>query len=421
MSVFVAYGQHVQLHAYDSQNRHTGPLPDGTEETAIPVSSYYSDGFTHKVWLRGDARAYRVEIRALQNDADVILRAESWNEVEQIDEAEFAPQRLAGNGTVTIIGSDSATGAASDLVTKVDADGDGNSDQTAPPLVLHPLTVTPPANGSVQSKPEGINCGIDCSAPFVEGAEVILIATPQPGYTFTGWSGACNGTGTCTVTMNQPLGVTATFAKANRPPVANAGPDQTVECTGPTGASVTLDGSGSSDPDSDPLTFNWTGPFGTQSGEIIQPTIPLGTHDINLTVADGKGGTANDTVNVTVRDTTPPTLSVALTPNRLWPPNHKMVAVTTNVQASDTCDPNPTVTLVSITSNEPDNGLGDGDTPNDIQNAAFGTDDRSFALRAERSGKGTGRIYTVTYQAKDRAGKTSTATAQVVVPHDQGK
>ena len=116
-----------------------------------------------------------------------------------------------------------------------------------------------------------------------------------------------------------------------------------------------------------------------------------------------------------------PALTVTLTPNRLWPPNHKMVTVTANVQASDTCDPNPTVTLVSITSNEPDNGLGDGDTPNDIQNAAFGTDDRTFALRAERSGTGTGRIYTITYQATNSAGKTSAATAQVVVPHDQGK
>jgi len=107
--------------------------------------------------------------------------------------------------------------------------------------------------------------------------------------------------------------------------------------------------------------------------------------------------------------------------NSLWPPNHKMVTITANVQASDTCDPNPTVTLVSITSNEPDNGLGDGDTANDIQGAGFGTDDRTFALRAERSGTGARRIYTVTYQARNSVGNTSNATAQVVVPHDQGK
>lgn len=98
----------------------------------------------------------------------------------------------------------------------------------------------------------------------------------------------------------------------NQPPVANAGPDQTVESTGPSGASVTLDGSGSSDPDpdNDPLTFAWTGPFGTASGPNPTVALPLGTHTITLTVVDGHGGTATDTVVVQVRDTTPPVLSL---------------------------------------------------------------------------------------------------------------
>jgi hypothetical protein len=120
-------------------------------------------------------------------------------------------------------------------------------------------------------------------------------------------------------------------------------------------------------------------------------------------------------------DVTPPSLTVSLTPDTLWPANHQLAAATANIRVSDDTDPNPTVTLISVTSSEPDNGLGDGDTPNDIQGTAFGTDDREFLLRAERSGKGGGRVYTVTYRATDAAGNTITVSAQVSVPHDKGK
>jgi hypothetical protein len=59
--------------------------------------------------------------------------------------------------------------------------------------------------------------------------------------------------------------------------------------------------------------------------------------------------------------------------------------------------------------------------PNDIQGAVFGSDDRSFALRAERHGNGNGRVYTITYRATDDAGNTTLATAIVTVPHDRGR
>jgi len=96
-----------------------------------------------------------------------------------------------------------------------------------------------------------------------------------------------------------------TVVSPNHPPIANAGPDQMVEATSPSGASVTLNGSGSSDPDGDPLTYNWTGPFGAVSGVSNTVTIPLGTYTVTLTVNDGHA-TATDTVDITVRDTTPP-------------------------------------------------------------------------------------------------------------------
>ena len=76
--------------------------------------------------------------------------------------------------------------------------------------------------------------------------------------------------------------------------------------------------------------------------------------------------------------------------------------------------------LVSITSNEPANGTGDGNTSPDIAGATFGTDDRTFQLRAERKGNGNGRIYTVTYSAQDASGNTAQQIATVTVAHDQG-
>jgi len=204
------------------------------------------------------------------------------------------------------------------------------------------------------------------------------------------------------------------------PPVADAGPDQNFECSGPNGTPVTLDGSGSTDPNGDPLTFTWLGPFGTLTGETITPDLPVGTHTITLTVDDGTGKTDSDTVVVTVMDSTPPSLSVSLSPHVIWPANHKMVNITALIQVSDTCDESPNVELVSIINNEADNGTGDGNTSDDIQGASYGTDDRTFSLRAERAGSGRGRIYTITYRATDASGNEADASAEVTVPHDSG-
>ncbi|WP_009630497.1 choice-of-anchor X domain-containing protein [Synechocystis sp. PCC 7509] len=116
-------------------------------------------------------------------------------------------------------------------------------------------------------------------------------------------------------------------------------------------------------------------------------------------------------------DNEPPKLSVSVTPNTLYPPNHQMVEIKVNTTVSDNIDPNPTVSLLSITSNEGQNVRGDGNTSTDIQTKPNG----QVFLRAERSGTGTGRIYTLTYQATDAAGNISQATAEVKVPHNKGK
>lgn len=75
------------------------------------------------------------------------------------------------------------------------------------------LSATKSGNGTVASTPAGISCGADCSESYESGASVALTATADSGYTFTGWSGACTGTGDCTVTMNAAKTVAATFTQ----------------------------------------------------------------------------------------------------------------------------------------------------------------------------------------------------------------
>jgi hypothetical protein len=90
--------------------------------------------------------------------------------------------------------------------------------------------------------------------------------------------------------------------------------------------------------------------------------------------------------------------------------------VEVSVTVSDNADPHPSATLLSVTSNEPDDGLDDEDVPNDI----VILDDFTFELRAERSDSGDGRVYTITYQVTDACGNSTVATVTVTVPHDQG-
>jgi uncharacterized repeat protein (TIGR01451 family) len=123
-----------------------------------------------------------------------------------------------------------------------------------------------------------------------------------------------------------------------------------------------------------------------------------------------------DFADVMILDVAPPELVLALTPEMLWPPNHELVPIDVSIAVTDNCDPNPQVRLATVTSSEPDNGRGDGNTVNDIRDAELGNDDRHILLRAERSGKGDGRTYTLVYEAEDASGNVTSEQATVFVP-----
>jgi hypothetical protein len=119
-------------------------------------------------------------------------------------------------------------------------------------------------------------------------------------------------------------------------------------------------------------------------------------------------------------DNLPPSLAPVANKTFLWPPNHKMVEISIAANATD--DSRGPVTLTaSISSNEPEDGFGDGDTAPDwtepVIDQASGV--INFQLRAERSGSGNGRVYTITIIATEDSGNSSQSDVEIVVLHDQ--
>lgn len=303
--------------------------------------------------------------------------------------------------------------------------------------------------------------------------------------------------------------IAAVQVQVNTPPVCDANGPYTAECQGVT-TTLALDGTASSDPDGDPLSYSWStscpgGSFDDPSSPT--PNLSVDTSsgcivacNVSLTVDDGQGASSSCSSTVTIRDTTPPVItcpadkdiecdesddpsntgsatavdvcdpnnpsityadvvtpgdcpqekeiarawtatdacgntstctqtinvvdttapvidSLTASPNVLWPPNHKFIPVNLTVSVTDNCDPAPTCEILSVSSNEAINGLGDGNTAPDW----VVTGDLSLNLRAERSGKGSGRVYTITVECTDACENSSMETVDVTVPHDKGK
>lgn len=217
------------------------------------------------------------------------------------------------------------------------------------------------------------------------------------------------GTNAGTDTIRASVGTIADTATkiwfSNKPPVAVCR-NITVSAGASCVANASID-NGSFDPDGDPFTLvqSPAGPY------------PLGNTTVTLTVTDDEGASDSCTATVTVKDSTPPAISaVSATPDTLWSPNHKMTDVTLNYGVADNCATAAAMTCtLSINSNEPINGLGDGNHSPDWEIV----DAHHVRLRAERSGKGTGRIYTITTTCADNSGNSSRKTLTVSVSKSQ--
>jgi uncharacterized repeat protein (TIGR01451 family) len=129
--------------------------------------------------------------------------------------------------------------------------------------------------------------------------------------------------------------------------------------------------------------------------------------------------TTNNSATATTTASNPPPLVTNATadPSLLWPPNHRMVNVTVSYNVTDNCALPPDSCTLSVTSNEPVLGHGSGHTSEDW----VVLDDHHVLLRAERSGNGNGRIYTITITCVDSGGNSSSEQVEVTVPHDRGR
>jgi fibronectin type 3 domain-containing protein len=153
----------------------------------------------------------------------------------------------------------------------------------------------------------------------------------------------------------------------------------------------------------------------TVSQSPVPGTVLTGvdTTSVTLTATDPGGNSSNCYLVITRIDDTPPVISNASAdPSVIWAPNHKMKNVNVSYTVTDNCG--PVTTTLTVTSNEPETGLGSGDTGPDFELVS----NTKVKVRAERGGTGTGRIYTITITATDASGNTTSQNVIVSVPHD---
>jgi VCBS repeat-containing protein len=229
-------------------------------------------------------------------------------------------------------------------------------------------------------------------------------------FTFTVSDGTASDTATVSVTINC----------VNDAPVASDSAASTSEDTPLPGtvSSTDVDGPGAAytvatGPSHGTLTLN---PDGTY---VYTPALNYnGPDSFTFTVSDGAGGSDTGQVDITVAPVNDVPFCEAAGPSigTLWAPNHQLydvdvLGVTDPVEGSAI-----TITITSIFQDEPTNSQGDGNTPVD----GYGVGTNRARVRAERAGKGDGRVYHINFTGTDAQGGTCTGTVKVDVPHDQG-
>ena len=310
--------------------------------------------------------------------------SQALGEIYRVDRASGTLTRVTFGGMVRTVHS--ITGATEVV------------DNTAP-IITAPADIAAEATG-----PTGAAVSFSATATDDIDGPVPVTAVPPSGSVFP------LGTTAVGLAASDAAGNTATAefdvtVRDTTAPALTLPANQVLEATSASGAVATFAASAT----------DAVGVVSLTTSSASGSTFPIGITTVTVTATDAAGNSSSGSFTVTVRDTAAPAfLSLTASPQSLWPPNHKMVAVRLTALAGDTVGIS-SLKIVSATSSEPDNGLGDGDTAGDIQV----TGDLTLNLRAERSGTGSGRIYTVTVEARDAAGNASTKSVYITVPRNK--
>jgi hypothetical protein len=328
-------------------------------------------------------------------------------------------------GTTATLNTSLAFGSHTITLKVTDPSGAFNEDTVNVNIIdtTDPMVTAPP-NVTVNTGPGATSCGAvvsdatlgtatasdGCAGPLTPTRSGVPAGNNFPvGQTFV------------TYTANDGHGHTKSATQTvtvidNTPPTLSVPPNQTVNAPANSCSANVNPGTATANDNCPGVTVT-----GTRSdSQPLNAPYPVGTTTITWKATDAANNMTTGTQTITVKDATPPVITLTSGALVLGPPNHSYH--TFNIaalvaSASDLCDASVDindVVISQVTSDEPEDatGNGDGNTLNDI---VIAPDCKSVQLRAERSGTGDGRVYKITLQVKDSSGNVATAVRQVTV------
>jgi uncharacterized repeat protein (TIGR01451 family) len=328
-------------------------------------------------------------------------------------------------GTGATLSTSLAFGSHTITLKVTDPSGDYSEDTVTVNVVdtSDPLITAPP-NISVSTGPGATTCGVVLTDAQLGTASASDGCSASVTVTRTGVPAGNNfpvGQTIITYTADDGHGHTKSAMQTvtvtdDTVPILSVPPDQTVNAPANSCSANVNPGTASASDNCSGVNV-----VGTRSdNQPLNAPYPVGVTTITWKATDASGNITTGTQTITVKDATAPVIVLTTGTITLSPPNHQYqtFSIADLVSSvSDQCDGGvdiSDVVISQVTSDEIENGNGDGNTPNDI---VIAPDCKSLQVRRERQGGGDGRVYTITLKVKDSSGNVATAVRKIYVPN----